>query len=127
MAGAGSTAFMFTKKGLVAIDKANADEDTLIEIALDLGTDDPAMDSDPVEITCDPSILEPLKSALAAKKVPTVSAEITMVPSSTVKVMGSDAKNVLGLMEALEEHEDIQAVHANFDIPDEEMAKLAEE
>ena len=68
-----------------------------------------------------------MRAAFAAKNIEIVSAEITMIPSSTVRVEGNDAKNLLSLIELLEENEDIQGVHANFDISDEEMAKLAEE
>ena len=126
LAGAGSASFLFTKKGYFVIEKSKATEDQLIEIALDLGTDDPLTEGDSFEISCDPAIFEKVKSALAAKNIETSTAETTMLPTSTVKVEGNEAKNVLGLMEALEEHEDIQNVHANFDISEEEMAKLAE-
>jgi transcriptional/translational regulatory protein YebC/TACO1 len=96
-----------------------------MEVALDAGAEDVKTEGDSFEIFCEPSALEGVKNALAVKKIETTEAQVTMVPSSTVKVEGNDAKNLLSLMEALEEHEDIQNVHANFDISDEEMAKLA--
>jgi len=65
-----------------------------------------------------------VKKALEAKKIPIESAELTMIPSSTVKVTGSDAKHVLEIVETLEDHEDVQSVYANFDIPDEEIEKI---
>ncbi len=68
-----------------------------------------------------------MRAAFVAKNIEMVSAAITMVPASTVRVEGNDAKNLLSLIELLEENEDIQHVHANFDISDEEMARLAEE
>ncbi len=127
LAGAGSTAWMFTKKGYITIDTAKASEDVVMEAVLEAGADDIKTEGDTIEVVCDPTAFEKVKGALDAKKIETVSAEVTMIPSSTVKVEGPDAKNVLGLMENLEEHEDITHVHANFDISDEEMAKLAEE
>jgi len=125
LAGAGSTAWMFESKGYLSIDKDKTNEDQLMEIALDAGADDIKSDGDSFEVTCEPANFEKVKEALKNKNIVAASAEITKVPKSTVKVVGADAKNVLALMEALEEHEDIQAVHANFDIPDEELEKAA--
>ena len=124
LAGAGSTAWMFDSKGFVSIEKSNTSEDQLMEIVLDAGADDINSDGESFEVTCEPANLEKVKEALKKKNIPTAAAEITKVPKSTVKVVGADAKNVLALMEALEEHEDIQNVHANFDIPDEELQTL---
>ncbi len=126
LAGAGSTAFMFSKKGYIAIEKAKASEDAVMEVALDAGAD-MEEEGDTFEIYCDPSSFESVKTAFDAKKIETATAEVTMIPSSKVKVEGNDVKNLLGLMDALEEHEDVQNVHANFDISDEEMAKAGEE
>jgi YebC/PmpR family DNA-binding regulatory protein len=126
LAGAGSTAWMFSKKGLISVEKSKADEETLMGVALDAGADDFSSDGDSYEITCDPTAFEKVKAAIEAKKIPIQTAEVTMIPSSTVKVTGPDANNVLALLEALEEHEDVQAVYANFDIPDEEIEKAIE-
>lgn len=125
LAGAGSAAFMFTKKGYFVVDKDKASEDAVMEAVLEAGAEDVTSDGDSCEVTCDPSVFEAVKNALAAKKIETSTAEVTMLPTSTVKVEGSDAKSILNLMESLEEHEDIQHVHANFDISEEEMAKVA--
>ena len=127
LAGAGSTAWMFAKKGFISVAKDKISEDALMDIVLEAGADDIISDGQSHEITCDVSSLEGIKQALAAKKIPTESAEITMLPSSSISVMGDDARQVLGLMEALEEQEDVQNVHANFDISDEEMEKLTQE
>ena len=124
MAGAGSTAYLFTKKGLIVVDKDKASEDSLMEVALDSGAEDIKTEGESFEITTDPVSFEKVKVAINNKKIDMSTAEITMIPSSTVKVEGNDARNILGLMESLEEHEDVQNVHANFDISDEEMAKL---
>lgn len=126
MAGAGSTAWMFTTKGFVSVEKSKTSEETLMEIALEAGAEDIKAEGDYFEITCEPASLEGIKAALTAKEIPMATAEITKIPSSTVRVTGSDAKQTLALMETLEEHEDIQAVYANFDIPDEEMDNAAE-
>ena len=127
LAGGGATAFLFSKKGYFVIEKSKASEDAVMEAALDAGAEDVKSDGDSFEVICDYTVFEAVRNALAAKKIETSTAEVTMIPSSTVKVEGNDVKNILGLMEALEEHEDIQNVHANFDISDEEMAKAAAE
>ena len=126
LSGAGSASYMFTTKGFIAIEKSKANEEQVMEIALDAGADDMKAEGDYFEIVCDPTKLETVKAAISAKNIPMESAEITKIPNSTVRVVGNDAKVVLSLMEALEDHEDIQAVHANFDIPDEEIEKAAE-
>jgi len=127
LAGAGSTAFMFSKKGYLEIEKSKASEDAVMEVALEAGAEDIKTDGETFEIFTEPTGFDAVRTAFAAKNIETVSAEITMIPTSTVKVEGNDAKNLLGLIELLEENEDIQHVHANFDISDEEMAKLAAE
>lgn len=126
MAGAGSTAWMFTKKGFVSVAKDKVKEDELMDIVLEAGAEDLKSEGELYEVTCNSSDLEAVKTALQTKNIETQSAEITMLPNSTVKIMGHDAQQVLSLMEALEEQEDVQAVYANFDIPDDEIEKAAE-
>ena len=126
MAGAGSTAWMFTKKGFISVAKDKVKEDELMDIVLEAGAEDLKSEGDNYEITCPPSAFESVKSALEAKKIPAQTAEITMLPNSTVKVEGEAAKQVLALMESLEEHEDVQAVYANFDIADEVLEKISQ-
>ncbi len=127
LAGPGATAFLFTKKGYLEIEASKASEDVVMEIALDAGAEDVKAEGDTIEVYCEPSKFEAVKKAFEAKKIETVTAEVTMIPTNTVKVEGNDAKNLLALIESLDENEDIQHVHANFDISDEVMAKLAEE
>lgn len=127
MAGAGSTAWMFTAKGMIIVKKEAVSEDQLMEVALEAGAEDIGTEGDLFEVTCEPATFSDVKAALEAKNIPIESAELTKIPSSTVKVVGNDAKQVLALMEVLEEHEDVQAVHANFDISDEEMEQLSAE
>ncbi len=126
LAGAGSTAWMFATKGYIAIEKDKVNEETLMDIALEAGADDIKSDGSYYEVTSETAAFEKVKAAIAAKNIPTVSAEVTKLPNSTIKLVGEDAKATIGLMEALEEHEDVQAVHANFDIPDEELEKAAQ-
>jgi YebC/PmpR family DNA-binding regulatory protein len=126
MAGAGSTSWLFTAKGIFSIEKDKTTEEDLMEFILDAGAEDINSDGTHFEITCDPSVFETVKAALQSRNIPTVTAEVTKIPKSRVKVQGGDAKQVLGLLEALEDHEDVQAVHANFDISDEELEEAAE-
>ena len=126
MAGAGSTAWMFTAKGFLEIAKDQTTEDALMDIVLDAGAEDIKTEEDAFEVTCPPANLEAVKAAVAGKGIATTTAELTKIPSSTIKVVGHEAKQVLALMEALEDHEDVQAVYANFDIPDDELEKIAE-
>ena len=126
LAGPGATSYLFSKKGFVSIEKDKVGEEQLMEIALEAGADDINSEGRYHEITCDLPHLSRIRSALEAKRIPVVTAEMTMLPSSYVRVVGQEAKSLLELMEALEEHEDVQNVHANFDIPDEEMDKIAQ-
>jgi len=120
VAGAGSVGWMFQKKGYIEIDKkAYPDEDKIMGIVLDAGAQDMQTEEDAYEVVTDTKDLENIKKALEANSIKTKSAEITMIPSTTVKLEGEAAKQVLGLVEALEEHDDVQNVYANFDIPDE--------
>ena len=125
MAGAGSTVWMFSKKGYIVVDKSKIGEEELMGMALDAGAEDFKTEGDSYEITCESTAFETVKTAIA-KKVEPQSAEVTMIPNSTVKVQGGDVKLVLTLMEALEEHEDVQNVYANFDISEEDMKALEE-
>ncbi len=125
MAGAGSVSWMFTKKGYLLIEKSLAKEDELMSIVLDAGAEDFKSDDKNYEITTPVQDFEKVKQAVQEKGIKWQDAEITMVPSSSVKVTGGDAKQVLGLIEALEDHDDVQQVYANFDIPDEIMEQMA--
>jgi YebC/PmpR family DNA-binding regulatory protein len=125
LAGAGSTAWMFSKKGFISIEKDKVKEEELMDIALEAGAEDIRSDGNYFEIVCEPSSLEALKAAIQKKNIPMVASEITMIPNSTIRIQGEQARQLLELMEALEEHEDVQAVYANFDIPDEEIDKVA--
>lgn len=118
MAGAGSVSWMFEKKGYIVVSKSTIDEDRLMGIVLDAGAEDLIVEDENFAVKASPADFYKIKKALEDGKIKIESAEITLLPKSTVKVAGEDAKKVLDLVEGLEEHEDVQHVYANFDIPD---------
>jgi len=121
----GSVAWMFSRKGSIQIEKSEApDEERLLEIALEAGAEDLDDSESTWEITCDPSAFNAVRDAVAAAEIPMLSAELTMLPQSTVPVEGGHAKQVLALLETLEDLDDVQNVYANFDIPEAVMAEL---
>jgi YebC/PmpR family DNA-binding regulatory protein len=128
LAGAGAVSWMFSKKGYLLVEKNETkDEEGLMTIALDAGAEDFKSDDKNYEITTSVQDFEKVKQALQDKNIKCQVSELTMVPSSTVKLSGGDAKQVLALVEALEEHDDVQEVYANFDIPDEILEEAASE
>jgi len=118
MAGAGSVSWMFEKKGYVVVSKSTIDEDKLMNIVLDAGAEDLVTEDENYGVKTSPADFYKVKKAIEDHKIKTESAEITLIPKSTVKVTGEDAKKVINLVNAIEEHEDVQNVYANFDIPD---------
>lgn len=127
MAGAGSVAWMFNMKGYIVVDKTACAEDALMDAALEAGAEDIKTQEKVYEVFSVPSDFEKVKQAMQEKGITFQSAEVTMIPTSTVKVAGSEAKQVLGLIEAMEEHDDVQEVYANFDIPDDVIEQIAAE
>ena len=123
----GCVNWMFHKKGLITVATSAIDENELMEIALSEGADDMQTTGDVYELTCEPGAYEQLKNALQEKEIPTEIAEISMVPQSTITIDDADtAKRILRLMDELEDHDDIQNVYANFDIPDEIVSQIDE-
>jgi YebC/PmpR family DNA-binding regulatory protein len=121
----GSTAWMFTRKGVIVVEKAAApDEDRLLEQALEAGAEDMRDAESSWEIVTEPTALAAVRDALRGAAFELFSAELTMLPQSTIPVDGTEAKKVLQMIEALEDLEDVQNVYANFDIPEEVMASL---
>jgi YebC/PmpR family DNA-binding regulatory protein len=120
----GSVAWIFEKRGVVVVDAGRYAEDDLIA-AIDAGAEDVREDGDQLRVVCDPGDLGAVREALQAAGVEIVSAEQTMEPKSTVTVKGSEAEWLLRLVDALEEHDDVNEVHANFDVPQEIIEKLA--
>jgi YebC/PmpR family DNA-binding regulatory protein len=125
MAGAGSVSWMFAKKGYFLVEKSLAKEDELMTIALDAGAEDFRADDKNYEIFTAVADFEKVKQILQDKGIKFQDAEVTMIPSSSIKLAGGDAKQLLALIDALEEHDDVQQVYANFDIPDEIMEQIA--
>ena len=121
----GSVAWMFDRRGVVLVDASAAAEDRLLEVVLDAGAQDFTLEGDQWQVVTPPEALHAVRDALEAASVPIASAEITMVPRTSVALEGSKARGVLALIEALDDLDDVQAVHANFDIPDEVLAEAA--
>ena len=120
----GSVAWMFHRRGFIVVDLSAApDEDRLMEIVLDPGAEDLRASGEQWEIVTAPESLAAVRRALEEAGVPLASAELTMIPQSAVPVDRGKAESVLRLVEALEDLEDVQAVHSNFDIPEEILAE----
>ncbi len=120
-------AWMFIKKAMFTVSAVLVEEDALIEICLEAGADDVQREGDVFEVTCEVADFSAVRDALAAREIETVAAEIAMIPNTTVTLGANKASRVLKLMEALEDHDDVQNVYSNFDIPADVAAKLAEE
>jgi YebC/PmpR family DNA-binding regulatory protein len=121
----GSVAWMFSRRGSIQVEKDQApDEEKLLEIALEAGADDLSDEGSTWEITTEPSAFTAVRDRLASAGVPIESAELTMLPQSTVPLEGGQARQVLALVESLEELDDVQDVYANFDIPEDVMAEV---
>ena len=121
----GCVAWLFDSKGVVTLQKGAVDEDTLMTVALDAGAEDIRIEGDTYEVLISPDALPNLRQALADAGIRFVSAEVTMVPKSAVRVEGKEAGRVLRLMDQLEDHDDVQQVYANFDIPEEILEAAA--
>jgi YebC/PmpR family DNA-binding regulatory protein len=125
---AGSVAWMFQKKGTITIPRsgqtAPLSEDDIMAIVLEPGADDLQTDEESFTVTTSPQTFEAVKKALEDSSVHVESATLGMVPQNTVKVTGKDAEQLLKLMEALEEHDDVQYVYSNFDIEEKELASI---
>jgi len=119
-----SVAWMFDKKGQIYVDASTIEEDALMEAALDAGAEDVAREDERFLITTGPTEFHAVQTALKAKKIVAVDAELAMVPKNTVQIAGKDAESLLKLLETIEELDDVQKVWANFDIDVDEMAKV---
>jgi YebC/PmpR family DNA-binding regulatory protein len=118
----GSVGWMFDKKGYIVIEKEAKSEEELFELAIEAGADDLREDGDNFEILTSPEAFEGVVTALKGAGIEPPVAEVSMVPQNYIKLEGSDARQMLKLMDALEDHDDVQKVSANFDIDDADMA-----
>lgn len=121
----GCVSWMFEKKGLIVIEKDKADEEHLLNLALESGAEDVKEEDTEFEVITAPSDFESIKQAIDDAGLAYTVAEISMIPKNTVKLEGKKAQQMLALMENLEDHEDVSHVYANFDIPDEVMEALS--
>jgi YebC/PmpR family DNA-binding regulatory protein len=119
----GCVSYMFVKKGLIHFESGE-DEDTIIEIALDAGADDVESYANGVDVTTPPDKLHKVCDAFRKKNIEWESADLTMIPSTSTKITGKTAEQVLRLMDLFEEHDDVANVYANFDIDEAEMMAL---
>ncbi|HEY1990442.1 MAG TPA: YebC/PmpR family DNA-binding transcriptional regulator [Acidimicrobiales bacterium] len=122
MAEPGAVSWQFERKGTVSVPRS-FDEDRVLEVAMEAGAEDLADDGEQWVVTCAPADLVSVRAALEAAELSPGTSELTMVPTTTIEVTDeSEAKKVLRLIEALDDHDDVQNVYANFDIPDSVMA-----
>ena len=121
----GSVAWQFERKGVVMIDAEGVDEDELMEVALENGAEDVAEDGSQWQVTADPTHFMQLRGALEAAGIAYASAELTMIPKTTVEPTEKEARQVLRMVDALEENDDVQDVYANFDISEEILEAVA--
>ncbi len=126
LAAENSVAWMFTRKGQVIVEKDKADEDKLLNAALEAGADDMADDGSVWNIVSAPESFEAVRDAVKSLGLEPVSAEVAMVPQNYIKLQGGEARSMLKLHEMLDDHDDVQHVWANFDIDEQEIeASLA--
>lgn len=118
MAEPGAVSWQFERKGVIILPKSTSEDDLMV-VALDAGAEDLQDQGDTWQLTCPPTDLNGLRAALEEAGIPFDSADLTMLPTTTIPLESeSEAKRVLKLMDLLEEHDDVQNVYANFDIPD---------
>ena len=121
----GSVAWMFDRKGQIIIEGENLNEDELMNLVLEAGADDLRQDGDTWEVITAPESLATVQEALEKAKIPMAQAKLAMIPKNTIQVEGASVKGLLKLLDALEEHDDVQNVFSNADIDDKEMEALA--
>jgi YebC/PmpR family DNA-binding regulatory protein len=125
IAGVGAVSWIFNKKGVLRIAREKADEEELFLLATDAEAEDFRTDSDAYELVFSPEHFENAKQQLQGEGIEFDMAAITFLPKNTVRVEGKEAQQLLALMEELEEHDDVQNIYSNFDIPDEILAQSA--
>jgi YebC/PmpR family DNA-binding regulatory protein len=121
----GSVAWQFERKGIILIDSESVDEESLMDAALEAGAEDITEDGSQWQVITDPADLSSVRGALEGAGLPAASADITMLPKTTVEAGEKDARQLLRLIDNLEENDDVQDVYANFDISEEVMEAVA--
>lgn len=121
----GCVSWMFDKKGLILVDKDKIDEDELMMMALEAGAEDVKDEGNSFEIITAPGDFQSVKNAIDEAEIETTLAEVSMIPQTTVRLDGKEALQLLKIMEGLEEHDDVQNVYSNFDIPDDMIEQAA--
>lgn len=118
-------AWMFTKRGVFLIARDKTDEDTLTNLALETGADDVQVQGEGYELTCDPAVFNTVRTALEQAGIKPDSAEISMVASTNVTLAGEEAERMMKLIDALEEHDDVNNVYSNFELSEADAARLS--
>ncbi len=121
----GCVAWIFDPKGIISVPKDKADEESVMMAALEAGAEDVRTEEETYDVVTAPEDLLAVREALDAARIPYTLAETTMLPKNTVELQGKEAQQMIRLMEGLEDHDDVQHVYANFDIPESVMAALA--
>ena len=121
----GCVSWMFHMKGRIAFEKSKVDEDKVFEIALDAGADDVTTEESELVVITPPEAFEAVKSAIQGAGLGYENAEVTMIPQNSIKIEGREAENMIRLMEALEDSDDVQNVYSNFDVSEDLMLSLA--
>ncbi|HEV3021357.1 MAG TPA: YebC/PmpR family DNA-binding transcriptional regulator, partial [Pirellulales bacterium] len=121
----GCVNWMFERKGLFVVPSGQVDEEALMELALEAGADDVKRTAEGFEVTCDPAAYQQVADRLTAKGLKPEVSQIARIPTNTVDLDAEAGRNVLKLMEKLDDHEDVQSVAANYNIPDDAMAEIA--
>lgn len=128
LAEVGAVAWMFEQKGLITVDKSACSEEDLFNVALEAGAEDVNdLTEDAFEIITAPADFRDVSEALAGKGIPVLSAEVTRLPKNTVPLDERLSRTILRLMEMIEDHDDVQKVYSNFDIPEELLERIAAE
>ncbi|MEM7456205.1 MAG: YebC/PmpR family DNA-binding transcriptional regulator [Planctomycetota bacterium] len=127
MGATGCVGWMFDRKGMFVISKETADEERVMEVTLEAGADDMNAEGDVIEVYCEPEVYTQVGEALETAEIKVESSQVTRIPQNTVELNVDDARQVLKLMEMLDDHDDVQNVSSNFDIPEAAMAELSAE
>jgi YebC/PmpR family DNA-binding regulatory protein len=125
LAAAGAVAYQFTRKGIVTIPSGSIPEEALLDIVLEAGADDLKREDDHYTVSCSPESFENLRAVLGKRSVTIEHAELHLVPETMVRIEGQEAQQLLKLIEALEDHDDIQQVHSNFEMDDAVLANYS--